>query len=132
MVGQLESEEGAQRLSSSCEWLSLGEATAPPDPSLFLMDVRVVAVAKFSIGLSEAGMLAGLDVVLSTPVWSILLGMFSLMPVDAFSAAFAAFPAAFEAAFAAFEAAVTTWYGLLHYANLIRWTGPYCFSFQPT
>jgi hypothetical protein len=27
---------------------------------------------------------------------------------------------------------VTTWYGLLHYANLIRWTGPICFLFQPT
>jgi transposase InsO family protein len=27
---------------------------------------------------------------------------------------------------------VTTWYGLLHYANLIRRTGPICFLFQPT
>jgi hypothetical protein len=25
---------------------------------------------------------------------------------------------------------VTTWYGLLHYANLIRRTGPYLFSFN--
>jgi hypothetical protein len=27
---------------------------------------------------------------------------------------------------------VTTWYGLLHYANLICRTGPICFLFQPT
>jgi hypothetical protein len=27
---------------------------------------------------------------------------------------------------------VTTQYGLLHYANLIRRTGPICFLFQPT
>jgi hypothetical protein len=27
---------------------------------------------------------------------------------------------------------VTTRYGLLHYANLIRRTGPYLFSLQPT
>jgi hypothetical protein len=27
---------------------------------------------------------------------------------------------------------VTTWYGLLHYANLIRRTGPYIVFFQPT
>jgi hypothetical protein len=27
---------------------------------------------------------------------------------------------------------VTTRYGLLHYANLIRRTGPICFLFQPT
>jgi hypothetical protein len=29
-------------------------------------------------------------------------------------------------------ASVTTRYGLLHYANLIRRTGPSCFLFQPT
>jgi hypothetical protein len=30
------------------------------------------------------------------------------------------------------QAGVTTRYGLLHYANLIRRTGPYYFPFQPT
>jgi hypothetical protein len=31
-----------------------------------------------------------------------------------------------------FHPSVTTRYGLLHYANLICWTGPILFSFQPT